>query len=63
MLIYFICPFGIFYGYLGSFVTIRYIFCSFGTFCVHLVHFSSFGLMHQEKAGNPAANASYYVIM
>jgi hypothetical protein len=27
-------------------MTIRYI-------CVHLVHFSSFGIMHQEKSGNP----------
>jgi hypothetical protein len=23
-------------------------------FCVHLVHFSCFGIMHQEKSGNPA---------
>jgi hypothetical protein len=25
----------------------------FGTFCVHLVNFSGFGIMHQEKSGNP----------
>jgi hypothetical protein len=25
----------------------------FGTFCVHLVHFSGFGIMHQVKSGNP----------
>jgi hypothetical protein len=25
----------------------------FGTVCVHLVHFSCFGVMHQEKSGNP----------
>jgi hypothetical protein len=27
---------------------------TFGTFCDHLVHFSRFGIMHQEKSGNPA---------
>jgi hypothetical protein len=29
---YILWPFGIFYGYLGYFVTIMYILCSFGTF-------------------------------
>jgi hypothetical protein len=24
-----------------------------GTFCVHLVHFSYFGIMHQEKSSKP----------
>jgi hypothetical protein len=28
---------------------------AFGTFCVHLVHFSGFGTMRQEKSGSPAA--------
>jgi hypothetical protein len=51
----FICPFGIFYGDLGYFMTIWYILYSFGTFCIHLVHFSGFGIMHQEKSGNPAS--------
>jgi hypothetical protein len=23
--------------------------------CVHLVHFSSFGIMYQDKSGNPAS--------
>jgi hypothetical protein len=41
-------------GYLGYFMTIRYILCSFGTFCVHLVHFYTFGIMVKEKSGNPA---------
>jgi hypothetical protein len=27
----------------------------FGTFCVYLVHFSGFGIMCQEKYGNPAS--------
>jgi hypothetical protein len=26
---------------------------SFGTFCIHLVHFFSFGLIYREKSGNP----------
>jgi hypothetical protein len=39
--------------YVEHFVFIWYIFCSFGTFCVRLVHFSGFGIMHQEKSGNP----------
>jgi hypothetical protein len=25
----------------------------FGTFCIHLAHFSSLGIMHQEKSGYP----------
>jgi hypothetical protein len=28
-------------------------FWQFGTFCIHLVHFSAFGITHQEKSGNP----------
>jgi hypothetical protein len=32
----------------GMFMTILYIFCSFGTFCVPLVYFSGFGIMYQE---------------
>jgi hypothetical protein len=43
----------IFYGRLEHFMNIRDILPTFGTFCVHLVHFSSFGIMHQEKSGNP----------
>jgi hypothetical protein len=48
MLIYFMAiwnilpTFGIFYDHLVC------------TFCVHLVHFSRFGIKHQEKSGNPA---------
>jgi hypothetical protein len=39
-------PFGLFYGDLGYFMTI----CAF---CIHLVHFSDFGIMYEEKSGNP----------
>jgi hypothetical protein len=34
---------------MGYFMTIWYILCSFGTF------FAGFGVMHQEKSGNPAS--------
>jgi hypothetical protein len=39
--------FGIFYDHLG-------------TFCVHLVHFYRFGIMYQEKSGNPARTTSFF---
>jgi hypothetical protein len=42
MLKYFMAIWNI-YRHLGYFMTIWYILCSFGTFCVHLVHFSRFG--------------------
>jgi hypothetical protein len=45
--LYILWPFGIFYGYLGYFVTIWNILCSVGTV------FSCFGVLHQEKSGNP----------
>jgi hypothetical protein len=46
--IHILSPFGIFQGHLGYFMTLWYILCSFGTF------FLLFGIMHQEKSGNPA---------
>jgi hypothetical protein len=42
------------------FIEIRDILWPFGTFCVHLVHFSRFGIMYQEKYGNPGAFASAF---
>jgi hypothetical protein len=30
---------------------------TFGTFCVHLVHFSGLSIMYKEKSGNPAHKA------
>jgi hypothetical protein len=44
-------PFGIFYGHLGYFMAICYILCSFWYI------FSSFGIMSQEKSGNPELEA------
>jgi hypothetical protein len=43
----------IFYGYLECFKDLRDTLWPFGTFCVHLVQFPGFGIMHQEKSGNP----------
>jgi hypothetical protein len=43
--------FGIFYGYLGYLLL-------FGAFCVHLVHFSGFGITYQEKS-DPFLNTHF----
>jgi polyferredoxin len=45
--------FGIFYSNLVYFAAIWYILCPFGIFVVILVKFSLFGLLYQEKSGNP----------
>jgi hypothetical protein len=45
--------FEIFYGHLEYFTDIWDILWAFGTFCVHLVHFSGFGIMHQNNLANP----------
>jgi hypothetical protein len=44
----------IFQGHLEYFTDIWDILWPFGTFNVHLVHFSGFGIMYVEKSGNPA---------
>jgi hypothetical protein len=69
MLMYFmaICnilwAFGILYDHLVHFVPIWYILCPFGTFCAHLVHFFGFGIMHQEKSGNPVLASNVMVFI
>jgi hypothetical protein len=40
---------------LGYFMTLWYIFGSFGTFFVHLVHFLGLSNIYQEKSGNPGS--------
>jgi hypothetical protein len=45
--------FGIFLGYLVYFWAIWYIFGLFGIFLGYLVYFSRFGMLRQEKSGNP----------
>jgi hypothetical protein len=46
----------IFYGHLEYFMEIWNILCPLGTFYIHLAHFSGFGIMYQEKSGNPEPN-------
>jgi hypothetical protein len=43
----------IFYGHLEYLTDVWDILSSFGTFCVHLVHFSGLGNIYREKSGNP----------
>jgi hypothetical protein len=45
---------GIFYGHLVYFATILYILWPFVVFCNYLVSFSHFGMLYQDKSGNPA---------
>jgi hypothetical protein len=37
----------------GNFVAIWYILWTFGIFRGYMVYFSRFGMLHQEKSGNP----------
>jgi hypothetical protein len=46
----------VFYGHLEYFVEIWDILWPFGIFCIHLVHFFGFGIVYQEKSGNPGPN-------
>jgi hypothetical protein len=43
----------IFYSHWEYFTHIWIILWPVGTFCAHLVRFSGFGIMFQEKSGNP----------
>jgi hypothetical protein len=45
---------------LEYFTDIWNIILPFGTFCVHLVHFSGFGIMYEEKSGNTGYNAGAF---
>jgi hypothetical protein len=44
---------GLFYGHLVYFTTIWYIVRPFGILYDSLVYFSHFGMLYQEKSGNP----------
>jgi hypothetical protein len=46
---------GIFYGHLVHFTVFCYILWTFGIVRGKLVYFSRFGILCQEKSGNPAA--------
>jgi hypothetical protein len=47
MLVYYV------YGHLVYFMPLWYIVHPFDTFLVNLMYFSRFGILHQEKSGNP----------
>jgi hypothetical protein len=42
-------------------VAMLYILWSFGIFCGHLVYLPRFGMLYQEKSGNPDSNPSCYL--
>jgi hypothetical protein len=50
---YIFWQFGIFPGNLVYFLAIWYIFWQFGIFSGNLVYFWQFGILYQEKSGNP----------
>jgi hypothetical protein len=51
-------PFGLFFGHLVYFTAIWYIFGHFGIFYGYLLYFYRFGMLCQEKFGNPALGRS-----
>jgi hypothetical protein len=44
---------GIFYRHLVHFTVFCYVLWIFGTVCRNLVYFSRFGILFEEKSGNP----------
>jgi hypothetical protein len=44
---------GIFYGHLVHFMVFCYILWTFGIVCGNFIYFSPFGILYQEKSGNP----------
>jgi hypothetical protein len=46
---------GIVYGHLVHFKVFCYILWAFGIVCGHLVYFSRFGILCEDKSGNPAS--------
>jgi hypothetical protein len=50
---------GIFYGHLVHFTVFCYILWTFGIVRGNLVYFSRFGILYQEKSGNPEADSSF----
>jgi hypothetical protein len=45
---------GIFYGHLVHFTVFCYVLWTFGVVRGKMEYFSCFGILHQEKSGNPA---------
>jgi hypothetical protein len=48
-----------FFNLLASFVAICFILWQFGIFCGRLLHIPHFGVLHQEKSGNPALDIEH----
>jgi hypothetical protein len=53
---------GIFYVHLAHFTIFCYILRTFGIDSGNLVHFSHFGILYQEKSGNPASKPKHEII-
>jgi hypothetical protein len=54
---------GMFYGHLVHFTVFCCILFTFGVVRGHLVVFSLFGILYQEKSGNPGLNLAYTYII
>jgi hypothetical protein len=48
---------GKFFGHLVHFTVFCYILLTFGMVCGNLVYFSNFGILYEEKSGNPGSGA------
>jgi hypothetical protein len=53
---------GIFYNHLVYFTAIGNTLWPFGTFCGNLVYFSRFGILDQEKSGNPGPFVLFFIV-
>jgi hypothetical protein len=51
---------GIFYGHLVHLTVFWYILWTFGIYCGNWVYFPRFGILYQEKSGNPAMDAIHF---
>jgi hypothetical protein len=51
---------GIFYGHLVHFTDFCYILWTFGIVCGNLIYFSRFGILYEEKSGNPEQKTKIY---
>jgi hypothetical protein len=51
---------GIFYGHLVHFMVFCYILSTFGIVRGNLVYFYRFGILYQEKSGNPVWDPTYW---
>jgi hypothetical protein len=52
---------GTFYGHLKHFTAIWYTLCSFGNIVIIWYSFHRFGILSQEKSGNPGCHPSNLV--